>query len=62
MNNKSEREKELISEYRELLRKSREVATEEEKNFFSDLSHEKHQEILIEHFGGDKNIGRFNKF
>ena len=37
MNNKSEREKELISEYRELLRKSREAATEEEKNFFSDL-------------------------
>ncbi len=50
----------MILEYQELLRKGREAATEEEKKHFSELSYKKSQEILIETFGGDKNIGRFN--
>lgn len=61
MHNQSKREK-LITEYRELLKKRREATTEEEQNYFSDLSHKKHQEILMEQFGGDKNIGRFNEY
>lgn len=61
MHNQSKREK-LIAEYRELLKKHREAITKEEQERFSDLAHQKHQEILMEQFGGDKNIGRFNEF
>lgn len=61
MQNKSKRET-LIHEYKELLKKSREATTEAEKKKYSQLSHEKHQEILMEQFGRDKNIGRFNEF
>ncbi|SFA87743.1 hypothetical protein SAMN05216249_10464 [Acetitomaculum ruminis DSM 5522] len=61
MQNKSKREI-LIDEYLSLLKKSNESSTEEEKQKYSDLAHEKHQEILMEQFGGDKNIGRFNTF
>lgn len=61
MQNKSKRET-LISEYKALLKKSRKSTTEEEKKKYSQSSHEKHQEILMEQFGGDKNIGRFNEF
>lgn len=52
----------MILEYRELSQKAREATTKEEKKHFSDLSQKKYQEILIEEFDGDKNIGRFNKF
>jgi hypothetical protein len=58
MYNQSEREK-LISEYRELLKKRREATTKEDKEYFSRLASQKHDEILICEFGGDKNIGRF---
>lgn len=59
MHNQSEREK-LITEYRALLKKSRESTTTEDKEYFSKLASEKHNEILMCEFGGDRNIGRFN--
>lgn len=61
MHNQSKREK-LIIEYKELLKKRREAPTEEEQRYLSELSHKKHQEILMEQFGRDKNIGRFNEW
>lgn len=61
MHNQSERKK-LITEYRALLKKSRESTTTEDKEHFSKLASEKHNEILMSEFGGDKNIGRFNQF
>lgn len=61
MHNQSKREK-LIAEYRELLKNCMKADTKEEQERFSDLAHRKHQEILMEQFGGDKNIGRFNEF
>ncbi len=59
MYNQSEREK-LILEYKELLKKTREATTTEDKEHFSKLASEKHNEILMCEFGGDKNIKRFN--
>lgn len=50
----------MIIEYKELLQKGREATTEEQRKYYSELSHKKHQEMLMEEFGGDKNIGRFN--
>lgn len=60
MQNKGERDK-LILEYESLLKKAREASSEDEKEKYSQLAHEKHQEILMLQFGGDKNIGRFNE-
>ncbi len=51
----------MILEYQELLQKGREATTQEQRKYYSELSHKKHQEILVEQFGGDKNIGRFNE-
>lgn len=50
----------MIIEYKELLQKGREANTQEQRKYYSELSHKKHQEMLMEEFGGDKNIGRFN--
>lgn len=50
----------MIIEYKELLQKGREATTQEQRKYYSELSHKKHQEMLMEEFGGDKNIGRFN--
>ena len=58
MYDQSEREK-LVAEYRALLKKRREATTEKEKEYFSKLAAQKHDEILVCEFGGDKNIGRF---
>lgn len=57
MYNQSEREK-LINEYKNLLKKSREATTPEEKEHFIKLASEKHDEILICEFG-DRNFKRF---
>lgn len=51
----------MILEYQELLQKGREATTQEQRKYYFELSHKKHQEILVEQFGGDKNIGRFNE-
>ena len=51
----------MIIEYKELLQKGREATTQEQRKYYSELSHKKHQEMLMEEFGGDKNIGRFNE-
>lgn len=51
----------MIIEYKELLQKGREATTQEQRKYYSELSHKKHQEMLVEEFGGDKNIGRFNE-
>ena len=59
MYNQSEREK-LITEYRMLLKKSREATTAKDKEYYSRLASEKHDEILICEFEGDGNIKRFN--
>ena len=50
----------LRLEYKELLQKGREATTQDQRKYYSELSHKKHQEMLMEEFGGDKNIGRFN--
>lgn len=60
MYNQSKRET-LILEYKSLLKKSRESSTDSEKEKYSQLAHEKHQEIIMLQFGRDKNIGRFNE-
>lgn len=59
MYNQSKREK-LILEYKELLKKKRESTTPKDKEHFSKLASEKHNEILMCEFGGDENIKRFN--
>lgn len=52
----------LVRDYIELLKKAKEAANEEEKARYKKLAEEKHNEMLIEEFDGDRNIGRFNKF
>ena len=59
--NQSNRRLALRIEYKELLQKGREATTQEQRKYYSELSHKKHQEMLMEEFGGDKNIGRFNE-
>lgn len=61
MQNNSKRDK-LIRQYKELLKKSREATDEKEKKRFSTLASEKHEEILMEEMGRDKNIKRFNQY
>ena len=53
---------ELVRQYRQLLKKAKEAANEEEKARYEKLAEEKYNEMLIEEFDGDRNIGRFNKF
>lgn len=50
----------LVCELRELQKKTREAATQEEKEYFSKLASEKHNEIFIAEFG-DRNFKRFNQ-
>lgn len=50
----------LVYEFRELQRKAREATNEKDKEHFSKLASEKHNEILMCEFEGDKNIKRFN--
>jgi hypothetical protein len=52
----------LVYELRELQKRAREATNEEDKEHFLKLASEKHNEILVREFDGDKNIGRFNKF
>lgn len=52
----------MILELRELRKKAREATNEKDKAHFLKLASEKHNEILVREFDGDKNIGRFNKF
>ena len=41
----------MIIEYKELLQKGREATTQEQRKYYSELSHKKHQEMLMEEFG-----------
>ena len=61
MQNNSKRET-LIMQYRELLKRKREATDENEKKDLSIEAAKKHEEILMEEFGRDKNIKRFNSF
>lgn len=50
----------LVYELRDLQKKAREATTTEDRECFSKLASEKHNEILMREFDGDKNIKRFN--
>lgn len=50
---------ELVREYRELVKKSREAKTISDKEYYSKLASEKHDEMFIREFG-DRNFKRFN--
>jgi hypothetical protein len=52
----------MTLELRELQKKAREATKKKDKEYFLKLASEKHDEILVREFDGDKNIGRFNKF
>ena len=50
----------LIKEYQELMKKARECADESEKNILLKKASDKHDEILMNDMGRDKNFKRFN--
>lgn len=50
----------LVRELHAVEKKFREATTQEEKEHYGKLASEKHNEILMREFEGDKNIGRFN--
>lgn len=51
----------LVLELRELQKKAKEAANEEEKKRFIELAEQKRNEIMMVEFG-DKNIGRFTTY
>lgn len=55
----SEKNDKLVRQLREYEKKFREATTTEDKEQFSKLAREKHDEILMEEMGGDRNIKRF---
>lgn len=55
----SEKNDKLVRQLREYEKKSREATATDEKERFSKLAREKHDEILMEEMGGDRNIKRF---
>ena len=59
MQNKSKRDT-LIKEYQELMKKARECADESEKNILLKKASDKHDEILMNDMGRDKNFKRFS--
>lgn len=59
MQDKSKRE-ELITQYRDMIKKIKKETDEQKKRDLIEKSHEIHREIVIEESGGDRNIGRFS--
>lgn len=59
---RNEENDKLVRELRELEKKVKEAITTDDKEHFSKLASEKHNEILMREFENDKNIGRFTQF
>lgn len=61
MDSTSKRE-ELIKQYREMGKKIKLEPDPQKQEELAKEASKIHEQILIEEFGGDKNIGRFNKW
>lgn len=56
---RNEKNDELVLQYRELLKKAKEVKSADDKMRYKKLAEEKHDEMIIAEFG-DRNFKRFN--